>query len=150
MFLKRRFARWLTKIRLFFLHPICFNGIQIIYFIGLIILLSFTYFSPSIGKISHLIHEINLPKIKNMPNKANPVKSELHLVNTFYLNTSQSEIDKMNPISRSTLDLFMDFFIKKNEFLWDDQFSFFFSLEIDFFKEDTSEDTSKEEDGANK
>jgi hypothetical protein len=134
MFLKRRFARWLTRIRVFLLHPIFFNGVKLVYFIGLIALLILTNLSPSLSSMANMIHEINLSKTINKKNVQNPIKSEIHILNSFYLNTEQSKIDQMNPVSLANLNTFVDFFIEKNEFLKKKEFNFYVSFGIKFFE----------------
>jgi hypothetical protein len=65
-------------------------------------------------------------------------------MNSFYLNTSQAQIDEMNPVTEDNLDKFIDFFISKNEFLQLKEFDFFYSLSIKFFYSETKNEKGGE------
>ena len=139
MFFKRRFARWLTKVRLFLVHPLVFNGVKLVYFVGLTLLMFMTFLSPSFNHLAQKIQDVNLSKTTNKKNQLNPMKSEIHILNSFYLNTEQSAIDRMNPVSIANLTSFVRFFIEKNEFIATDDFNFFISFRVKYFRRDSQD-----------
>ena len=145
MFLKQKFAAWIKKIRLFLTHPICIDLVKLAYLAGLLVLLFCTYFSPAITEISNLVHQINTPKTRTRPSPSNPAKSEIQLVNSFYLNTSDSDLRPLSPVTRHNVHLFSIFFIQKNEFLQHEYFNFFVMLQITFLHR--SEDSGPDSPG---